>query len=244
MTSAQAGLLQTDTIVLHACYARGAVRLWAESAGRLGNAEHAPGENGSAENGTDTPTHPFAASADDIARAIGLTTSDTDDSDSQTSLQTSAIALRLPAAGSGPVPSDRADLAIGHAPDADEGTALATYSVESLEIPFDRYRAIFETAIERAGTDIEDRFAATSSQASDDQPDTRVVLGESIEFFATLGLFAHHLLAQQPLPPHALPRPDRPQRRLDGMARRLENQGTRHRSRGPHAPGRPRRDRR
>ncbi len=185
MTDAQAGL-QIDTIVLHACFVRGSVRLWGESAARYGE-RHSLG-SGQTER-ENTKHHAFAASVADIAHAIGRSAAE--------SAAPQTIRLRLPSAPSGPVPSDQLDFAIGRDAEGDTATGLGSFEAEAFEVPFDEYRAIFDAAIECADTDKADRFEPFGSNEPSDRPKARIVLGDSIEFFAILGLFAHHLLAQQ-----------------------------------------------
>ncbi len=161
------GALQTDTVVLHACAADRRVLVWGESAARLRD----PRADDQAD--TDAPFHPFATDADQILGVLGFD-----------ALPSRPVRLRLPAdvATGRPLPSE--PLAFDQGREAEEGAgeiALATFAVEAVEIPFDLYKRFFDAALDRAG----------ESEAG------RIVLGESVEFYATLGVLAHHLLAQQ-----------------------------------------------
>lgn len=166
MLDAQPGL-KLDTVVLHACFADGSVRLWGEAASEFTTGRLVAQSEG------EVPMHAFAASPEAIMASLGLG-----------GLASRPVTLKLPAliAGNAVLPSQQLALNLGRDEAVEgDGVGLATVSAEAVEVPFHRYREVFDAALDRRG----------ESGAG------RVVLGESIEFFATLGVLAHHLLAQQ-----------------------------------------------
>ena len=192
MIDAHAGL-QTDTIVLHACYADGTVVLWGESASRYASQAEPVSENNA------QARHPFTAAPDDIRRVIGDARfgavrdgTETDDSDGgKDGIKT--VRLRLPASEAGPIPSDQLEFAIGRGAQGDTAIRLAEFKVDGVAVSFEQYRAIFDAALDHAAG----HNAGLHTDASEEESGPRLVLEESVEYYATLGLFAHHLLAQQ-----------------------------------------------
>jgi len=166
MIDAQHGL-ELETLVLHACFADGLVCVWGEAGGSLRDRELSQSGN-QAE-----IAHPFAASRGTMLAALGLP-----------EMPARTITLRLPTDSNNKsvLPSQQMSLDLGRdGMEGSESVVLENVSIEAISVPFERYRELFDAALDRRG-EIESG---------------RLVLGDSIEFFATLGILAHHLLAQQ-----------------------------------------------
>jgi SNF2 family DNA or RNA helicase len=141
-------------IVLHGVWISGGLHLWAEQA------MTPPAPAG--------PAHPFALSTDELAAALGPLAA---------GLTPSLAPLRLPAAESGVLPSDRLAHATGVSLVEEPATGLARVEVPSLVV--------------KPG-----RAAALLDSIADDAP-VGVTLGRGIEYLAMVGRFARRLLAQQ-----------------------------------------------
>ena len=176
MIDAQAGL-QSDTLVLHACFAEGSVHLWAESAARFaGKASEGAPASGDGDGEIEAKRHPYAVPSAELSERFGT------GSDSGRTVR-----MRLPADGSRPLPSDSLDFAIGRGAELGETMSLGEFVVETIAVPFAKFRGVFDTVLSG-----ESDVSGGAESDSD-----RLVASDSVEFFATLGLFAHHLLAQQ-----------------------------------------------
>jgi hypothetical protein len=173
-------VLQTDTLVIHACFADRVVLLWGESADAVRAAE---GATGAIVPDAGASAHAFAVDAARLASAIGGEPG-----------APRSVRLRLPADGETgrALPSESLAFETGLDTDAvtgpvageetdGPGLVLGEFEIEALAVPFDRYRAVFDALLDRAENGGGDR----------------VVFGETVEFYATLGVMAHHLLAQQ-----------------------------------------------
>ena len=165
-------VLQADTLVLHACFSDRTVLVWGESAGALR----------AAGGGGESDEHAFSIGADRLASVVG-----------DQAGGSRRVRLLLPAEGgaSRVLPSEQLAFETGLdaetlSPISDDenggGLTLREVTVDAVEVPFDRYRAVFDALLER------------ENEAGGGD---RVVVGETIEFYATLGVLAHHLLAQQ-----------------------------------------------
>jgi hypothetical protein len=155
---------------VHACFHDGVVCLWAESASALLAHANDSGDGARAEG---PAPHPFAA-GEDLLRIVVP-------GGDETRFETRRMTLRLPArpGGRGVIPSDQLATELGReSHDPSEGVELGDFAVTALAVPYDGFRAHL------------DRLAEASERDG-------LVLGDSVAFFATLGLLAHHLLAQQ-----------------------------------------------
>lgn len=161
---------QRDTAVLHACYHRGEVCLWGESAARFvsGQGSAGPGD------------HPFALPGD---RLRGLIPGGDRPGFEARTVELQLPCARVEGAGERTLPSEQLAHELGRESfDPDLEVMLDSRRVEAVRIP---YGVFGET------------FGAILDQEAENGDELGVVSGESIQFYATLGLLGHHLLAQQ-----------------------------------------------
>lgn len=180
MIEAQAGR-QSGTVIIHACFADGSAVLWGESAAAFKNAASSA-ESREAEAAPDNADHPFAVDPAQIASLLDLTRI-------APTPTFRTVRLRLPADSTDNrvLPSEQLAFDLGRDDfDSNVAVQLLETEVRALVVPFEHYRQIFNAALDGHARDEE--FGQSTG---------RLVLGDSVEFFATLGVLAHHLLAQQ-----------------------------------------------
>ncbi len=163
----------TGAAVLHACFHEGLVCFWGESGPGFVGTSNQRSEPPADQENTEAVDHPFALDTDTLRALIP--------SGEETAPEPRAITLRLPARldAAAPLESDQLATAMGREThDVSEGVRVGLFTVPAVAMPYDGFRAHLE------------RLSAKAEKSD-------TILGESIGFFATLGLLAHHLLAQQ-----------------------------------------------
>ncbi len=157
-----------DTVVLHACFHDGRVCLWGESSARFLSTRGA-GESGD--------VHPFALSGEGLRSLSALLGS----------CEVRELVLRLPCVGDGgggwaTLPSEQLAHETGReAIDLTASVRLESRRVAALALEYEGLRETLDGLLE---------LAASEAHAG-------VEAGESVRFFALLGVLADHLLAQQ-----------------------------------------------
>ncbi len=160
--------------VLHANWTDGRVHLWGESAQRWRT--RAPLSSSDA-----ISPHPFALDAGELKQAL-IAAGLTDD------LDVSEIAVRLPSAGKGPLPSSR----FAHAISFDEAGPGVAAGLEAMKVPT---LAISPDRVEQIIGRLED---FTADVPADDRP---ALMGDSIRFMGLTCRLSRHLMAQERLVP-------------------------------------------
>jgi non-specific serine/threonine protein kinase len=175
-------------LVVHAHWSDGAVHLWAEDAGAVapvaGTAPHA---------GAASP-HPFAASSERLAEAVGpLLPSGSGGG--------GTITLKLPAAGGVPIPSPHMAHALGHV-EIEVEQDHAERSGAKLEL-FTAPTLVVKAADVPGVLDAVEDLAARMELggAGHDAPGGALAAGESLRFLGAASRFVRHLLAQHRMVP-------------------------------------------
>lgn len=172
--------------VVHATWSNGRLRLWAESSARF--VADAPGTS---EGSEDDAHHPFEADPAAALSWLGIEMGASD-----------TVELLLPSRSSRPLPSPTLAYSAGRAADpdsSDEPPFLERYKVTAVSPSAEVMPQVLERLLDADVMD-EHQDGGVATQV-------RVVVGETIRYFATVARVARHLLAQQRFVPMLLHEP-------------------------------------
>ncbi len=194
----------SGTLILHAAWTDERLCIWAERSGGRESGRIA-GSTGAVVPVSGS-SHPFAADASTILQAMGEAPADDDARDGAGNGHNvaSTVRLRLPTVGGSPLPSPHLAHVMAAASvdedHADLAPELMEFEVPCVRLPADQVARVLERLEDRSDLGAEvftDDSDEDALQPSVKGPTDRVIVGESVRFFATAARFVRYVLAQQ-----------------------------------------------